>query len=70
MIVSPVKVHSRSALSLRCTLYTIPAENAQTKSQLPAGNRVQIRDEAADWYYVELGESVGWCRKNEVLIIK
>ncbi len=70
MIVSSVKVHSRFAISLGCTLYTIPEENAQTKSQLPAGNRVQIRDEAADWYYVELGESVGWCRKNEVLIIK
>ena len=70
MIVSAVKVNSRFAISLGCTLYTIPEENAQTKSQLPAGNRVQIMDEAAEWYYVELGETVGWCRKNEVLIIK
>ena len=49
---------------------SIPEENAESFSELPAGNRVHIIEQAGKWYYVELGETGGWCLATDVIVIK
>ena len=49
---------------------SIPEASASIKSELPAGNRVQLLDESGDWYLVRFGETEGWCMKNEVIILR
>jgi len=58
------------AICTGCTIYSIPEENAEAKAEMGAGNKVRITEKAGKWYYIELGESGGWCRAENVIIIK
>ena len=51
-------------------LCSIPESSAAIKSELPAGNRVQLLKDSADWYLVRFGETEGWCRKAEIFILE
>ena len=70
LIFSVIRSTKDYAVSLDCKIYSIPEASAESKSEIPAGNRVEIKEEVSDWYFVQLGESGGWCRKDEVIIIK
>lgn len=52
------------------TLQSVPEDNAASKSEISGGNRVFISEEAADWYYIEFGDTAGWIRKNRVIVIR
>lgn len=69
MIVSAVKSSYKYGISRGCIIYSIPEASAESKSEIPAGNRVAITEAVGDWIYVELGENGGWCKKNEVIVI-
>lgn len=58
------------AVSMGCTLYSIPEVNAESKSELMPGSYVQIKEKNGDWLYVNLGETGGWCKKESFIIIK
>lgn len=49
---------------------SIPEENAESFSEIPAGNRVHVIEKTGKWYYVQLGETGGWCLADNVIIIE
>lgn len=53
-----------------CTIYSIPEETAEAKAEMGAGNKVRITEKTEKWLYIELGETGGWCRAENVIIIK
>lgn len=53
-----------------CTIYSIPEENAEAFSEIGKGNNVTITESTDNWLYVQLGESGGWCKKDNIIIIK
>lgn len=70
MIYAIVQSSTRHGISRGCKIYSIPEEKAESKSEIPAGNRITITEESGNWIYVELGENGGWCIKDEVIEIK
>ncbi len=57
-------------ICIGCTIYSIPEETAEAKAEMGAGNKVQITEDAGKWYYIELGETGGWCKAENIIIIK
>lgn len=53
-----------------CTIYSIPEETAEAKSEMGAGNKVLITENTGKWLYIELGESGGWCKAENIIIIR
>ena len=51
-------------------IFSIPEMSASVKSEIPAGNRVQILSESGEWYYLRFGETEGWCKKDSIIILK
>ncbi|MCR4741752.1 MAG: hypothetical protein K5866_02615 [Treponema sp.] len=58
------------AISRGCQLYSIPESKANSASEISAGNRVIIKEETDNWYYVELGTISGWCKKDNLILIR
>lgn len=50
-------------------IFSIPEESASIKSELPAGNRVQLLDKSGTWYHLRFGETEGWTQKETVFEI-
>jgi len=65
-----LKAKNEHAVSMGCTLYSIPEIDAESKTELLPGSYVQIKEKNGDWLYVNLGESGGWCKKENFIIIK
>ena len=57
-------------ISAGSKVYSIPESNAAITSELPAGNRVQIISQTDAWYQLRFGETEGWCRKDDIFILK
>ena len=53
-----------------CMIYSIPSENAEAFSEIGAGNRVLITEHAGSWINIQLGDSSGWCKKDDIIEIK
>lgn len=70
MIFSIAKSLERYGISKGCKIYSVPEINAESKSEIPAGNRIKITEDVGEWFYVELGENGGWCSKEEIIEIK
>lgn len=70
MIFCIVQSSARYGISKGCKIFSIPEVNAESKSEIPAGNRISITEETGDWIYVELGENGGWCKKEDVIEIR
>lgn len=70
LVVCIVKAKKDYAVSLGCKIYSIPEISAGSQTEIPAGNRVLIKESVDDWCYVELGETGGWCKDSEILVIK
>lgn len=58
------------AISKNCHLYSVPESKANSSSEISAGNRVTIKEETDNWYYVELGTISGWCTKDNLILIR
>ena len=57
-------------ISTGTKIYSIPQENAEASSEIRSGICVRILEKAGKWYYVEVGESGGWCSAENIFIIK
>ena len=53
-----------------CKIYSIPQENAEAVSEVSNGMRVRILERTGKWYYIQVGESGGWCNIDEICIIR
>ena len=56
-------------ISKGCKIRSIPESSAKAESRIGEGNRVQITEQAGKWIYIQLGETGGWCLKDEVIYI-
>lgn len=56
-------------ISTGCKISSIPEETSKAESRIGAGNRVLITEEAGEWIYIQLGETGGWCKRDEVIFI-
>ena len=65
-----VRRNERYGISAGCKIYSIPQENAESVSEVGRGNRVRILEHTGKWYYIEVGETGGWCTSDKIIIIK
>ena len=70
LIYTLVCANRKFGISIGGRICSIPEASASIKSELPAGNRVQLLDESGDWYLLRFGETEGWCVKENIVIIK
>ena len=70
MIYCAVKKNERYGICTGCKIYSIPQENAESASEVSGGSRVRILEHTGKWYYIEVGETGGWCKTDDVCIIK
>ena len=65
-----VKRTEHFGISTECKIYSIPKTTADAVSDIGAGSRVRILESTDKWLYVEVGESGGWCSRDNIYIIK
>ncbi len=65
-----VRRHERYGIATACRLYSIPQFNADSVSELASGSRVRILESTGQWYYIEMGQSSGWCMADRIFIIR
>ena len=65
-----VRRNEKYGISSSCKIYSIPKENAESASDLSAGNRVRILERTGKWYYIEVGETGGWCTADNIFVIR
>ena len=65
-----VKRTEKSGICLGCKIYSIPQESAISTAEISAGNRVRILEKTDNWYYVELGQTGGWCSIDDICLIR
>ena len=70
-LVSQLVKHNKIyAISKGCRISSVPEEKAEAVSEIGAGNKVLITEQAGKWCYIEFGETGGWGLKENVIIIK
>jgi len=67
---SAAKSSRKNAICKGCMLYSIPEQNANSNSEIASGNRVTILEQTDSWYFIELGTISGWCKKDQLIMIK
>ena len=70
MIYCAVRKNERYGICTGCKIYSIPQENAESVSEISNATRVRILEKTGKWYYIEAGESGGWCKTDEICIIR
>lgn len=70
VLFSANKINKLSGITKGGRVYSIPEKTAQAFSEIAAGNLVLITEKTDNWYYVQLGETSGWCLKNNIIVIK
>lgn len=57
-------------VSCGCQLFSIPDALSEAKTELKPGNYVEIKESSGEWIYVLLGESGGWCKREDIIQIR
>ena len=70
LIYCAVRRSERYGISCGGKIYSIPQQNAESVSEVISGTRVRILERTGKWYYIELGETGGWCTADNIFIIK
>ena len=70
MIYCTVRKNEHYGICCGCKIYSIPQENAESVSEIQSGSRVRILERTEKWYYIEVGESGGWCNTDDICIIR
>lgn len=70
LIYCTVRRNERYGISTGGKIYSIPQENAESVSEVAGGTRVRILERTENWYYIEVGETGGWCENENVFIIR
>ena len=64
------RLSQRTGISKGCKIYSIPEATAEASSEINRGNLVRITEATDIWYHIQLGESSGWCTRDDIVIIK
>lgn len=70
LVFCAVKRNEHYGISSGCKIYSIPQINAESVSEIDSGIRVRILERTGKWYYIEVGESGGWCSTEDIFLIK
>ena len=70
LIYCAVRKNERYGICTGCKIYSIPQSNAESVSEVSGGSRVRILEHTGKWYYIEVGETGGWCNTGDICIIK
>ncbi len=70
LIYCAVRKNERYGICPGCKIYSIPQSNAESVSEVSGGSRVRILEHTGKWYYIEVGETGGWCNTGDICIIK
>ena len=70
LIYCAVRKNERYGICTGCKIYSIPQSNAESVSEVSGGSRVRILEYTGKWYYIEVGETGGWCNTGDICIIK
>ena len=70
LVYCAVRKNERYGICTGCKIYSIPQENAESVSEVSNASRVRILERTGRWYYIEVGESGGWCKADDICIIK
>ena len=70
LIYCAVRKNERYGICTGCKIYSIPQANAESVSEVSGGSRVRILEHTGKWYYIEVGETGGWCNTGDICIIK
>lgn len=69
MIYCAVRKSERYGICCGCKIYSIPQESAESVSEVGSGSRVRILERTENWYYIEVGETGGWCTADNIFLI-
>ena len=70
MIYCAARKNERYGICTGCKTYSIPQLNAESISEVSAGSRVRILESTGKWYYIEVGETGGWCNTDDICVIR
>ena len=70
LVYCAVRKNERYGICCACKIYSIPQENAESVSEIKSGSRARILERTGKWYYIEVGESGGWCTSDNVFLIR
>ena len=70
MIYCSVRKNEHYGICTGCKIYSIPQVNAESVSEVSGGSRVRILERTGKWYYIEVGETGGWCNTDDICIIR
>lgn len=70
LVYCSVRRNERYGITTGGKIYSIPQENAESVSEVSSGNRVRILERTGRWYYIEVGETGGWCTSDNILMIR
>ncbi len=70
MIYCAARKNERYGICTGCKIYSIPQLNAESISEVSAGSRVRILESTGKWYYIEVGETGGWCNTDDICVIR
>lgn len=70
LIYCAVRKNERYGICTGCKIYSIPQANAESVSEVSGGSRVRILEHTGKWYYIEVGETGGWCNTGDICIIR
>ncbi|WP_022931632.1 SH3 domain-containing protein [Treponema bryantii] len=70
MIYCAARKNERYGICKGCKIYSIPQLNAESISEISAGSRVRILESTGKWYYIEVGETGGWCNTDDICVIR
>ena len=70
LIYCTVRRSERYGISTGCKIYSIPQENAESVFEVSSGSRVRILERTEKWYYIEVGETGGWCTADDIFVIR
>lgn len=68
-IFSSIRIFQKFAILKNGIMYSIPEENASSMSELSPATRVKILKQTENWTYVEIGETGGWIKNENLCFI-
>ena len=68
--VSILESKKQHGVSCGGQLFSIPDSLSEAKTELKPGSYIEIKEFSGEWIYVLLGESGGWCKKEDIIQIK
>ena len=69
-IISGIRVSKKHGILVEEKIKTIPEDSAESFSSIKGGSRVLILQNAADWVFIQYGNTNGWTLKENVIVIK